>query len=111
MLVDGVQSKEEVVMSGVPQGTVLGPLMFHLYINDMPSQVHSDTRCHLFTDDSLLYRTVVSLDQIQLQEDLKKLEKWATDLGMIFNPSKCYVMIINKGKNTNLIFMSSVESF
>ena len=54
VLVDGTKSPEEAVLSGVPQGTVLGPLMFLLYINDMPSQVQRDTRCRLFADDSLL---------------------------------------------------------
>ena len=88
VLVDGTKSPEEAVLSGVPQGTVLGPLMFLLYINDMPSQVQRDTRCRLFADDSLLYRVIDStLDQVQLQQDLKNLEKWALDWGMVFNPS------------------------
>ena len=98
VLVDGVRSKEEAVMSGVPQGTVLGPLMFLLYINDMPSHVHSETRCRLFADDTLLYRVVETIaDQVQLQQDLRNLEHWAAEWGMVFNPSKCYVMTINKG--------------
>ena len=53
----------------------------------------------LFADDSLLYRVIDStLDQVQLQQDLKNLEKWALDWGMVFNPSKCYVMRINGGR-------------
>jgi len=55
ILVDGVRSKEEAVVSGMPQGTVLGPLMFLLYINDMPEHVHTGTRCRLFADDTLLH--------------------------------------------------------
>ena len=70
MLVDGVRSNEEAVMTGVPQGTVLGPLMFLLYINDMPSHVHSKTRCCLLADNTLLYRLVETIaDQAQLQQD------------------------------------------
>ena len=85
VLVDGTKSPEEAVLSGVPQGTVLGPLMFLLYINDMPSQVQRYTRCRLFADDSLLYRVMDStLDQVQLQQDLKNLEKWAVDWSMVF---------------------------
>ena len=48
ILVDGVRSKEEAVVSGMPQGTVLGPLML-LYINDMPGHVHTGTRCRRHT--------------------------------------------------------------
>ena len=98
VLVDGVRSKEEAVMSGVPQGTVLGPLLFILYINDLPAQVHSATRCRLFADDCLLYRVIHSAqDQIQLQDDLKNLQQWAADWGMVFNPSKCFLMTISRG--------------
>ncbi len=100
VVVDGARSNEEPVLSGVPQGTVLGPLMFLLYINDMPSQVHAGTRCRLFADDSLVYRVIDSIDdQVLLQEDLRNLEKWASDWGMVFNPSKCYMMAISKGHN------------
>ena len=95
-MVDGVKSSEEPVLSGVPQGTVLGPLMFLLYINDLPTRVHADTRCRLFADDCLLYRLVECFDdQIQLQSDLRELEQWASDWGMQFNPSKCHVLSIN----------------
>ena len=71
VLVDGTKSTEEAVLSGVPQGTVLGPLMFLLYINDMPSQVQRDTRCRLFADDSLLYRVIdsTSKDQDALERE------------------------------------------
>ena len=85
VLVDCTKSQEEAMLSGVPQGTVLGPLMFLLYINDMPFQVQRDIRCRLFADDSLLYRVMDStLYQVQLQQDLKNLEKWAVDWGMVF---------------------------
>ena len=98
VLVDGSRSREEDVLSGVPQGTVLGPLLFILYINDLPSQVHSSTRCRLFADDCLLYRVIDSTqDQMQLQDDLRNLERWAADWGMVFNPAKCFVMPINRG--------------
>ena len=97
VLVDGVRSREEDVLLGVPQGTVLGPLLFLLYINDLPSHVHADTHCRLFADDCLLYRVADSIsDQVQLQRDLRNLERWASDWGMVFNPT-CYVMSVSKG--------------
>jgi len=61
-------------MSKCTGNTVLGPLMFLLYINDLPSRVNIDTRCRLFADDCLLYRTIDGLeDQVQLQSDLREL--------------------------------------
>ena len=69
VVVDGLRSEEADVLSGVPQGTVLGPLLFLLHINDLPDVIHPDTRCRLFADDCLLYRTIESpADQIILQQ-------------------------------------------
>jgi len=66
------------VDSGVPQGTVLGPLLFLLLINDLPTHVSSDTRVRLFADDCLIYRHITSPeDQNILQQDLISLELWA----------------------------------
>ena len=100
VVVDGVRSEEKDVLSGVPQGTVLGPLLFLLHINDLPASVDPDTRCRLFADDCLLYRKVESIqDQLKLQEDLRRLELWASQWGMRFNASKCYLMSINRGRS------------
>ena len=95
VVVDGEQSEETEVLSGVPQGTVLGPLLFLCHINDLPDCVSSIVR--LFADDCLLYRTIKSQDDhIALQDDLYKLEEWAKKWGMQFNASKCYILSINK---------------
>jgi hypothetical protein len=92
--VDGSESGKLDVISGVPQGTVLGPLLFLLYINDLPkSAPHSDTR--LFADDSLVYRTIsTATDATVLQDDISNLERWEQEWQMEFNPHKCSVIRI-----------------
>jgi hypothetical protein len=97
VIVDGVSSSTVSVDSGVPQGSVLGPLLFLCHINDLPDRVKSQVR--LFADDCLLYRSIrTQQDHIQLQEDLNALEAWASMWGMHFNPTKCYVMTVGRGK-------------
>ena len=65
--------------TSVPQGTVLGPMLFLLFINDLPDVVSSQAR--LFANDSLLYRAINNpSDQVRLQEDIKSLEIWGKNL-------------------------------
>ena len=96
VIIEGKTSTTADVLSGVPQGTVLGPLLFLTFINDMPDCTRSDIR--LFADDSLLYRRIRSRqDTTILQEDLAALEKWERDWQMSFNPEKCTVIhVTNK---------------
>ena len=87
---EGSNSPEVPVDSGVPQGTVLGPLLFLCHINYLPDCVSSQVR--LFADDCLLYRPIYSdKDRASLQKDLQSLERWADGWGMKFNAKKCYV--------------------
>ena len=91
VVVEGEKSCHVEVGSGVPQGTVLGPLLFLCHINDLPE--HVDSQICLFTDDSLLYRPINSMKDHQiLEQDLNNLQKWATDWGMKFNAKKCYLL-------------------
>ena len=78
VLCDGVKSHFAPVTSGVPQGTVLGPLLFLLHINDLPSVVDPNTSVRLFADDALVYRMINTIqDQVTLQQDFARLEGWA----------------------------------
>ncbi|KAI8479038.1 hypothetical protein Bbelb_432280 [Branchiostoma belcheri] len=96
VVVEGKASAPVKVASGVPQGTVLGPLLFLLYINDLPDQLDSNVR--LFADDCLLYVELSTQTDSQLhQKDLNTLEEWQSKWLMQFNPEKCYIMhITNK---------------
>ena len=99
VVVDGSHSRKEPVVSGVPQGTVMGPLLFLVYINDINSDIKSLLR--LFADDSLLYRQVTSReDQCIIQRDIDQLSKWANLWQMSFNVKKCHVLKIGRSKRT-----------
>ena len=75
VILEGVKSNVSDVTSGAPQGTVLGPPLFLVFINDLPNQVPSEIR--LFADNCLLYRTIRSQDDItSLQTDLANLQTW-----------------------------------
>jgi len=76
---NGFQSISVDVVSGVPQGTILGPLLFLIYINDLPEFVPSS--CGLFADDCLLYSRIECLNDCKiLQDDLSRLEEWVDGL-------------------------------
>ena len=105
--VDGESSSESPVKSGVPQGTVLGPFMFILYINDIGKSTSSGIR--LFADDCLLYRVIRGeADARELQKDLSQLCSWAKDWQMLFNADKCSLLRISK-KKVNLKFQYSIH--
>ena len=79
------------VTSGVPQGTVLGPTPFLIYINDLAEGITSNIR--LFADYCVLYRTINNpTDNTASQEDLSKLEQWSSIWQMDFNVKKCAIM-------------------
>ncbi len=97
VVVNGVTSSWHKVESGVPQGTVLGPHLFLLFINDINKDVHGTTR--LFADDCLLYHKIQSPhDEQLLQKDLNTLVDWAGTWGMKFNPSKCNIMRVSRSR-------------
>ena len=91
------------VTSGVPQGSVLGPLLFVIFINDMPKVVKHILK--LFADDSKLIGIIKDLnDQRSLQEDIDSLVKWSSDWRMLFNFEKCKVMEISKSNRAKKMF-------
>jgi hypothetical protein len=81
------------VTSGVPQGSVLGPSLFVIFINDLPDCVSDQTVFKLFADDSNLLRIINdSNDHLELQKDLLAVSHWTTTWLMELNAKKCKVM-------------------
>ena len=86
VVLNGQCSNWSSVLAGVPQGSILGPLLFLIYINDLPEGLESSVK--LFADDTSLFSTVYdpNMSADQLDKDLKKNSEWAYKWKMIFNP-------------------------
>ena len=95
VVLDGQASDPVPVLSGVPQGSVLGPVLFLIFINDLPDNIRSSVR--LFADDCVLYWNIKSpIDCKILQDDLNSLSRWETDWQMKFNVAKCHSMRVTR---------------
>ena len=85
------------VTSGVPQGSVIAPIMFQIYVNDMQMGVTS--YINLFADDAKLFRVIESQNDCQqLQSDINRIYEWSLRWKLEFNAKKCHVMEIGKSK-------------
>ena len=73
-------------MSGVPQGSILGPLLFLAYVNDIWRNTESTIR--LFADDCVIYRKIINKEDRKVEKDLDRLGEWAVENAMKINPSK-----------------------
>ena len=91
------ESEWEDVVSGVPQGSVLGPLLFVVFINDITNIINSI--CKLFADDTKLLRPIKDdTDSVKLLQDIDSLVEWANKWSLKFNQKKCKVMILGNGQ-------------
>ena len=86
MVLNGWSSNWSSVLAGVPHGLILGPLIFLVYINDLPDSLESTVK--LFADDTSLFSTAYDPNILanHLDKDLKKNSDWAYKWKMIFNP-------------------------
>jgi ribonuclease P/MRP protein subunit RPP40 len=99
--VDGERSDLCSVASGVSHGTVLGPVLFLIFINDIANNI--DSKIRLFADDCLLYRDIrTRQDQNILQWDLNTLHQWSQLWQMQFHVSNCYAMRLTSTRNKKL---------
>ena len=85
------------VVSGVPQGSILGPFLFLPYINDLPSIVSPESTLALFADDSKCFRSIKALDHdsLEFQDDASAVKSWGDSWGMQFN-SRCKILPITR---------------
>ena len=94
---DGEVSSWKSVLSGVPQGSVLGPILFLVYINDL----EEGATCKIlkFADDTKLFRKAKEIgDKQKFQDDIDKLVKWSEKWQMLFNFGKCKYLHTGPGK-------------
>ena len=95
MVVEGEQSDPAPVSSGVPQGSVLWPILFLVFFRYLPKCVGSS--CRLFADDTIVYKEISSpVNSAALQQDLEALQRWEERWVMSFNPSKCNTINITR---------------
>ena len=95
--VEGEASERLLVVSGIPQGSVLGPLLFVLYINDVATIISQDSRINMFADDIAFYRIVKSPnDFIIVQKDVDCISSFISCKLLEFNANKCRMMMLSR---------------
>ena len=110
VVINGQSSDWVKVRSGVPQGSVLGPVAFTIFINDLDHCANDLSIINKFADDTKLGHVVKNeMDKNVLQNTLNKLCKWAEDWGMCFNEKKCTVLHVGKNNNKFDYFMNGVQ--
>ena len=88
--------------SGVPQGSVLGPTLFIIYINDITHLTLSDGSMSIFADDIMIYRPILMPEDFALlQSDIDKLASWTEQNFLQFNADKCKFMLISRKHQTS----------
>ena len=106
--VEGSSSPTLQVLSGVPQGSVLGPLLFIIYLNDVVHRISSSSKMNLFADDIALYRIIRSSNDYSiLQADINAVNDCLTGKFLTLNPCKCSHLFISR-KRTYSIFPPSL---
>lgn len=109
VIVDGEASDWVDVMSGVPQGSVLGPLLFILFVNDLPQWIMSDMK--MFADDTKMWHEIKNCDDAQaLQNDLNRLTEWSKLWLLEFNSDKCKVMHLGHRLDTDYFLTKGTQT-
>lgn len=99
--INGIVSSWHVVPSGVPQGSLLGPLFFNIFINDINMCFHNSSFL-LYADDMKIFKQIRNIDDCYLlQQDLARLESYCTSHNLDLNVSKCFLITFTR--KTNII--------
>ena len=100
VVVNGTYSFWTDVGSGVPQGSLLGPILFLLFVNDMPRVVENASLA-MFADDSKCHKVIYQeSDFVNLQRDLDALSTWSVSNELFFQPTKCVNLRISRKRNS-----------
>ena len=100
VIIEGVDSQWKPVTSGVPQGSIIGPILFLIYIHDIGSDLFTDSLLHLFANDAKLSRAITThIDCSTLQVDISSVNTWCETWDMNFNPIKSKHLRITKKRN------------
>ena len=99
VIVGDAASSWHAVGRGVPQGSVIGPLLFCIFVNDMPNTVDT-SKVNLYADDTTLYHSSVSLLDLRkcIESDMENVSKWIDDNGLLMNCSKTQSMFLSRRK-------------
>ena len=113
VVMENVFSDYEHVLSGVPQGSILGPLLFTLFINDINDGISTETNICLYADDTKIWRPMkTELDCAILQKDVECLNEWCKSNKMRFNPEKCKVVsVVSNPNNVSLLNLLPFSQF
>ena len=105
VVLNGSKSKWSDVLSGVPQGSILGPLLFIIFINDIDDGIVH--RLLKFADDTKIYGSVATEEEVEkLQHDLNLLYEWSSEWNMLFNLSKCKVLHLGYNNKQTEYYMN-----
>lgn len=111
VVMGGIESDWVSVPSGVPQGSILGPSLFIMYINDLPSQLRFSD-CMLYADDVKIYKRISCLgDCLELQRDIISLSEWCSQWRMNLNLAKCCFMNFSLKRDLNILFDYTLNGY
>lgn len=108
---NGKFSDWSLVLSGIPQGSILGPLLFIIFINDLPEFCENSTDIYLFADDAKISKLIRSQsDQQLLQQSVDKIQQWSDKWKLKLNINKCKVVCYGRDRSTQGNYHMTIEN-